>query len=148
MHMTNLLSANKVLKVSGTMTITDETNGFVAEFTYGAVSQQNNKSSGLQRFKTMMSSKLFGSRQQLAASTEQQQSAEQDSAVNTISGRSDYFVVKITNRDTGEVVSVGHGSFLAYVQIDRKLYWQIGDEGMEWNEINQNDILLLPSDSS
>ena len=27
--------------------ITDETNGFVAEFTYGAVSQQNNKSSGL-----------------------------------------------------------------------------------------------------
>ena len=37
MHMTNLLSANnKSLKVSGTMTITDEVNGLVAEFTYGA----------------------------------------------------------------------------------------------------------------
>lgn len=37
MHMTNLLSANKVLKVSGTMTITDEVNGLEAEFTYGAL---------------------------------------------------------------------------------------------------------------
>ena len=35
MHMTNLLSTKKVLKVGGTMTITDETNGLVAEFTYG-----------------------------------------------------------------------------------------------------------------
>lgn len=38
MHMTSLLSANKVLKVSGTMTVTDETNGLEAEFTYGAAS--------------------------------------------------------------------------------------------------------------
>ena len=38
MHMTKLLSANKVLKVSGTMSITDETNNLHAEFTYGAVS--------------------------------------------------------------------------------------------------------------
>ena len=37
MHMTNLLSSNKVLKVSGTMTLTDETNNLVAEFTYGAL---------------------------------------------------------------------------------------------------------------
>ena len=36
MHMTNLLSGSKVLKVSGSMTITDEVNGLVAEFTYGA----------------------------------------------------------------------------------------------------------------
>lgn len=35
MHMTNLMSAKKVLKVSGTMTITDETNNLTAEFTYG-----------------------------------------------------------------------------------------------------------------
>jgi len=41
MHMTKLLSANKVLKVSGTMSITDETNNLHAEFTYGAVSGQS-----------------------------------------------------------------------------------------------------------
>lgn len=70
MHMTNLLSTNKVLKVSGTMTITDEVNRMQAEFTYGSVKRQpprkasqggQQTSSGkLKRFKTMVSSKLFG----------------------------------------------------------------------------------------
>ena len=40
--MTNLLSVNKVLKVSGTMTITDEVNGLVAEFIYGPVPASKN----------------------------------------------------------------------------------------------------------
>jgi len=37
MHMTKLLSNSKLLKVSGTMTIDDETNDLHAEFTYGAM---------------------------------------------------------------------------------------------------------------
>ena len=65
MSMTNLLSSNKLLKVNGTMTITDETHNLTAEFTYGAVPQaranQDQKAGKLKRFKTMLSSKIWGS---------------------------------------------------------------------------------------
>ena len=70
MHMTNLLSSNKVLKVSGTMTLTDETNNLEAVFTYGAAAtpKPQGTPSRMQRFKTMMSNKIFGSKNQQEAS--------------------------------------------------------------------------------
>ena len=61
--------------------------------------------------------------------------------------RSDYFELKIRDSTTGEVVAEGDGSFLAYVQIDGRVYWQIGDQGMQWNT-GLVDGMLLPSDSS
>ena len=39
MHFTNLMNKNKIIKVSGMMTITDEVNGLVAEFTYGSAEE-------------------------------------------------------------------------------------------------------------
>ena len=50
----------------------------------------------------------------------QSQEAEEEEKVSstTVNSRSDYFTLKIKNTETGEVVSQGDGSFLAYVQID------------------------------
>ena len=58
MHMTNLMSANKVLKVSGTMTITDETNNLTAEFTYGP-HEKHQTESRFSRLKTMVSTSIL-----------------------------------------------------------------------------------------
>lgn len=96
-----------------------------------------------------------------AASSEHTVETEEPnkSTAAMISDRSDYFQVKIRKvaglgteptqlGPEGEIVSEGEGSFLAYVQLDGKLYWQIGDQGMQWKPIDQDMTYLLPSDSS
>ena len=115
-QMTNLLSSNKVLKVSGQMVITDHVNNLVAEFDYAPKPDEKESALG-----SLIRALTPRSRQRPTTD------------LNPIKDRSDYFRLRIYEVKTnGDKVlqSEGDGTFLSYIQIDSKVYWKLEDEGI------------------
>ena len=132
MHMTHLLSSNKVLKIGGTMVITDHINDLVAEFEYAPPPEEKKS-----RLKSIIS-----------AMTPRGRSKHE----TTLQERSDYFKLRIyeTKFNGSRVLRAeGDGTFLSYVQIDGKVYWKLSDsdQGVKWGLV-EGSARLLPSDSS
>ena len=134
MQITNLVSGDRALNFTGTMTITDYINKLELIVTYNPPTQ----ASGGGMFKSFKS-KLFGKKSEQLT----------DAVLIQI-------FQKALNGNSKEKVLVaeGSGSWLEYIQFDGQVYWTIDDEKPEWRMVNDPEHVephlrdfLLPSDS-